>query len=200
LGVIPAKAGTQLLQDVLDPGFRWGDKQKTAFYELVKEPMRKVLSNFWEVILAACVIVLCAGVFMQVLLRYAIKVSFPAIEEIVSIAFIYTIFLGAAVGMKRSEHLNIDFLLKRAPPGTQKALRLVVAAGTALFLFFVVREGLGFVGDSYTQTTTYLDLPMSYFYAAIPGSGLIMLYYLAKRTCACIRSGGASEGVEGGHP
>jgi TRAP-type C4-dicarboxylate transport system permease small subunit len=162
--------------------------------------MRKVLSNFWEVILAACVVVLCVGVFMQVLLRYAIKVSFPAIEEIVSMSFIYTIFLGAAVGMKRMEHLNIDFLLKRLPPGLQKVLRLVVAAGTALFLFFVVREGIGFVRDSYTQTTTYLNLPMSYSYAAIPGSGLIMLYYLAKRTYATIRSGGTSAAeAEGGH-
>jgi TRAP-type C4-dicarboxylate transport system permease small subunit len=162
--------------------------------------MRIILSNFWETILAACVAALCAGVFMQVLLRYAIKVSFPAIEEIVSISFIYTIFLGAAVGMKRMEHLSIDFLLKRVSPGFQKVLRLVVAAGTALFLFFVVREGIGFVRDSYTQTTTYLNLPMSYSYAAIPGSGLIMLYYLAKRTYATIRSGGASAEAEGGHP
>ena len=162
--------------------------------------MRKVLSNFWEVILAACVVVLCAGVFMQVLLRYAIKVSFPAIEEIVSISFIYTIFLGAAVGMKRMEHLSIDFLLKRAPLDLQRFLRLVVAAGTALFLFFVVREGIAFVRDSYTQTTTYLNLPMSYSYAAIPGSGLIMLYYLAKRTYATNRSGGTSAAeAEGGH-
>jgi len=163
--------------------------------------MRKVLSNFWETILAACVVVLCVGVFMQVLLRYAIRVSFPAIEEIVSISFIYTIFLGAAVGMKRMEHLNIDFLLKRVPPGLQNLLRLVVTAGTALFLFFVVWEGIGFVRDSYTQTTTYLNLPISYSYAAIPGSGLIMLYYLAKRTCVSLRSGGASATEpEGRHP
>ena len=162
--------------------------------------MRKVLSNFWELILAACVVVLCVGVFMQVLLRYAIKVSFPAIEEIVSISFIYTIFLGAAVGMKRMEHLSIDFLLKRAPSDLQRFLRLLVAAGTALFLFFVVREGIGFVRDSYSQTSTYLNLPMSYSYAAIPGSGLIMLYYLVKRTYAALRSGGASAEAEGGHP
>jgi TRAP-type C4-dicarboxylate transport system permease small subunit len=163
--------------------------------------MRKVLSNFWETILAACVVVLCVGVFMQVLLRYAIKVSFPAIEEIVSISFIYTIFLGAAVGMKRMEHLNIDVLLKRSSPAIEKFLRLVVAAGTAIFLFFVVREGIGFVRDSYSQTTTYLNLPMSYCYAAIPGSGLIMLYYLAKLTWASFRTGGATAAAaEGGHP
>jgi TRAP-type C4-dicarboxylate transport system permease small subunit len=161
--------------------------------------MKKLLSNFWETILAVCVVVLCVGVFMQVLLRYAIKVSFPATEEIVSISFIYTIFLGAAVGMKRMEHLNIDFLLKRVPPSLQKVFGLVVTAGTALFLFFVVKEGVGFVRDSYSQTTTYLNLPMSYSYAAIPASGLIMLYYLLKRAYVLRRSRDAADGREGGH-
>jgi len=34
--VIPAKAGIQLFQDVLDPGFRRGDDQET-FYEAIKK-------------------------------------------------------------------------------------------------------------------------------------------------------------------
>ena len=77
--------------------------------------MRKFFSFFWEVILASCVVILCVAVFLQVLLRYAIKVSFPPLEEIVSFSFIYTIFLGAAVGMKRMEHLNIDFRPETSP-------------------------------------------------------------------------------------
>jgi TRAP-type transport system small permease protein len=159
--------------------------------------MKKVIAHFWETILAACVVALCAGVLMQVLLRYAIKVSFPAIEEIVSISFIYTIFIGAAVGMKRMEHLSIDFLVKRLPPGLRRGLHVATAVATAVFLCFMVTEGLGFVRDSYTQTTTYLGLPMSYPYAAIPASGLIMLYYLARTTWRLMRSGNPTPG--GGH-
>jgi TRAP-type transport system small permease protein len=142
--------------------------------------MRKFFSLFWEVILASCVVILCVAVFLQVLLRYAIKVSFPPLEEIVSFSFIYTIFLGAAVGMKRMEHLNIDFLLKRAPQNLKKVFDFIIFSGTALFLIFVVKEGIFFVRASYGQTTTYLNISISYSYAAIPGSGLIMLYYLLK--------------------
>ncbi|MGZ3534938.1 MAG: TRAP transporter small permease subunit [Thermodesulfobacteriota bacterium] len=65
--------------------------------------MRRFFSLFWEVILASCVVILCVAVFLQVLLRYALKVSFPPLEEVVTFSFIYTIFLGAAVGMKRME-------------------------------------------------------------------------------------------------
>jgi TRAP-type C4-dicarboxylate transport system permease small subunit len=151
------------------------------------ERMRKVPSFIWEVILAGCVVILCAAVFLQVLLRYAIKVSFPAIEEIVSISFIYTIFLGAAVGMKRMEHLNIDFVLKRVPQNLKKVFDFTIFSGTALFLIFVVKEGIFFVQDSYGQTTTYLNIPISYSYAAIPGSGLIMLYYLLKHGILILR-------------
>jgi hypothetical protein len=35
VSVIPAKAGIQLFQDVLDPGFRRGDDWST-FYEIIK--------------------------------------------------------------------------------------------------------------------------------------------------------------------
>ncbi len=144
--------------------------------------MRKWPSFFWEVILACFVVVLSAAVFLQVLFRYALKISFPAIEEIISLSFIYTIFLGAAVGMKRREHLEIDVLLKRAPAGLKTPLNLLIVAGIAIFLVFVVKEGIVFVFDSYGQMTTYLNMPMSYSYAAIPGSALIMLYYLLKYT------------------
>jgi TRAP-type C4-dicarboxylate transport system permease small subunit len=122
-----------------------------------------------------------------VLLRYAIKVSFPPLEEIVSFSFIYTIFLGAAVGMKRMEHLNIDFLLKRAPQNLKNVFDFIIFSGTALFLIFMVKEGIFFVRDSYGQTTTYLNISISYSYAAIPGSGLIMLYYLLKRRTSIFR-------------
>ena len=149
--------------------------------------MRKFFSLFWEVILASCVVILCVAVFLQVLLRYAIKVSFPPLEEIVSFSFIYTIFLGAAVGMKRMEHLNIDFLLKRAPQNLKKVFDFTIFSGTVLFLIFMVKEGIFFVRDSYGQTTTYLNISISYSYAAIPGSGLIMLYYLLKRGTSIFR-------------
>jgi TRAP-type C4-dicarboxylate transport system permease small subunit len=149
--------------------------------------MRKFFSLFWEVILASCVVILCVAVFLQVLLRYAIKVSFPPLEEIVSFSFIYTIFLGAAVGMKRMEHLNIDFLLKQVPQNLKKVFDFTIFSGTALFLIFVVKEGIFFVCDSYGQTTTYLNISISYSYSAIPGSGLIMLYYLLKRGTSIFR-------------
>lgn len=160
--------------------------------------MKTLVANLWETLLATCVAILSAGVLMQVLLRYAIRTSVPAVEEIVSISFIYTIFLGAAVGMKRADHLNIDALVRRVPPRFQRGLTFMASAGTALFLAFVVKEGIAFVQDSYIQTTTYLNLPMSYIYAAIPGSALLMLYYLGKRSYRLLHSGGV-PGAEGGH-
>lgn len=137
--------------------------------------------------MGGCVIVLCAAVFLQVLLRYAIKVSFPAIEEIVSISFIYTVFLGAAVGMKRMEHLNIDFVLERVPSRIKKIFHVVIYTGTAIFLVFVLVEGVLFVRDSYEQKTPYLNMPISYSYAVIPLSALTMLYYLMKHVYSLLR-------------
>jgi len=161
--------------------------------------MKNALENFWETILAVCVVVLTASVLLQVLVRYVIQTSVPAVEEVVSLSFIYTIFLGAAIGVKRADHLNIDILVRHFPPRCRHGLNLAVAVATALFLVFVVKEGVAFVQDSYTQTTTYLNMPMSYSYAAIPGSALLMLYYLGKQFYRSVQSGGAPAAAEGGH-
>jgi TRAP-type transport system small permease protein len=158
--------------------------------------LKKAASVFWEVILAGCVVVLCLGVFVQVLLRYAFKASFPPMEEIVSISFIYTIFLGAAIGMKRMQHLEIDFLLKKISPSLKKIFYPAIFAGTAVFLLFVVKEGVVFVLDSYGQTTTYLNLPISYSYAAIPASGVLMLYYLLRRGSSLLRGGRPADAAD----
>src|SRR5512139_3970098 len=160
--------------------------------------LKQCASIFWEVILAGFVAVLCVVVFLQVLLRYFIKVPFPASEEIVSISFIYTIFLGAAVGMKRGEHLAIDFLAKRVSRSTHRVLLWVIFTGTAVFLFFVIVEGILFVFDSYGQTTTYLRIPISYSYAAMPLSGALMLYYLFKRVVPLYRGLDSTEKHERG--
>ena len=180
-------AGGGDVRDYFTPSGNRRGNSECRRLNMPRHRLKKAAASFWEVILAACVVILCVGVFVQVLLRYAIKVSFPPMEEIVSISFIYTIFIGAAVGMKRLQHLEIDFLLKRIPPGLQKAFHLGIFAATAIFLVFVVKEGIVFFFDSYGQTTTYLDLSISYSYAAIPLSGVLMLYYLCRHGIALFR-------------
>ena len=53
--VIPAKAGIQLFQDVLDPGFRRGDDPRD-FYEIIKKekiPVKKIVLGFLGVVIGA---------------------------------------------------------------------------------------------------------------------------------------------------
>jgi TRAP-type C4-dicarboxylate transport system permease small subunit len=68
--------------------------------------------------------------------------------------------------MKRMEHLNIDFLLKRVPQNLKKVFDFTIFLAQLSFIF-VVKEGIFFVRDSYGQTTTYLNISISYSYAAI---------------------------------
>ena len=54
------------------------------------------------------------GVFIQVVMRYVFSMSFLWGEELSLFAFIWSVFLGAAVGVRRRIHLGFDFLPEHA--------------------------------------------------------------------------------------
>ena len=47
------------------------------------------------------------------------------------------------------------------------------------FIFMIV-FGIKFCAFGWTQTTSYLPIPMSVYYASIPSAGAIMLFYMIK--------------------
>ena len=50
------------------------------------------------------------GVFIAVVMRYGFSTSFLWGEELSLFAFIWSVFLGAAIGVRRRIHLDFDFL------------------------------------------------------------------------------------------
>jgi TRAP-type transport system small permease protein len=68
-------------------------------------------------VLAALLAFITAGVFLQVVLRYAFSTSFLWAEELSLFAFIWCIYLGAAIGVWRRNHFAFDFLGERLTDG-----------------------------------------------------------------------------------
>ena len=50
----------------------------------------------------------------------------------------------------------------------------------SLFFIFMIVFGIKFCAFGWTQTTSYLPIPMSVYYASIPSAGAIMLFYMIK--------------------
>lgn len=69
-----------------------------------------------EWIIAACLAVMVAMVFGNVVLRYVFNSGIAASEEISRLMFVWLVFLGAIVALEEHGHLGVDLLVRRLPP------------------------------------------------------------------------------------
>ena len=142
--------------------------------------LAKLLANSVE---WACLI-LMAGLSVDLMLgvfsRYVLACTFTWYDEIARACFVWVVFLGAAVGVKRGAHFRLHLLVDRLPPGLQRVAnvfgRLVVIA----FSMALIQQGWAFVELGRAQQTPVLGLSKAWIYSAMPvGGALMVLYSLA---------------------
>jgi C4-dicarboxylate transporter DctQ subunit len=122
--------------------------------------------------------------FLQVIARYVLHFSTPWSEELARLFFVWGVFLGAAIGVKRDLHTRVDFITVRLPP---HAGRLIVAAMNLLLAAMavvMVVYGGQLVFSTRADFSTSLGYPRNWFYAPVPVGGLLMLRYLVPRVAS----------------
>ena len=153
--------------------------------------MLRALDRLLKWVLTFLVGLLTVSVFLQVLIRFVFKYPLPWTEEISRIAFVYSIFVGAAIAVREKAHLNVDFLLVLLPAGLARVVKLAGTALVAVFLVFVTWQGIVFVQVTGVQVTPVMQVPFRYLYLIIPSSGALMLLYLVLGALDELRGGDA---------
>lgn len=133
----------------------------------------------WLVGIAFLLMIVC--MFVSVAMRELGFHPFPWIEEAAAYLLIWSVFLGAAVLARRSEHINVDIVYAHMPLWAQKAIDVVVAVvGVGLAAYFSYL-GLGFTMTAFDFAEVSLSGYLQAWtgYAAIPvGLALTALAYL----------------------
>ncbi len=141
-------------------------------------PVRRRSDRILDGVAAGLLTVTLSLSFVQVVARYVFQVSTPWTEELARLCFVWGVFLGAAIGVKRNLHTRVDFVFVRLPA---RAAALVLA-GIDLFLailaLVMVVYGSQLVLSTRTDLSTSLGYPRNWFYLPVPVSGLMMLSYL----------------------
>jgi TRAP-type C4-dicarboxylate transport system permease small subunit len=136
--------------------------------------------------------------FAQVIARYILLISTPWTEELARLLFVWAVFLGAAIGVKRNMHTRVDFLFVRLPPRATTLLLAgmdVLLAGMAVVM---VLYGGQLVLSTKADFSTSLGYPRNWFYLPVPLSGILMLRYLLPGIARRLSSGRvAPPGDEG---
>ena len=141
----------------------------------------KTIDGFVKVL--ACIVytvlvgVTVAGVFF----RYVLNDSLVWGEELGRYLFIWIVYIGAAIGVERGVHVNVDFVLVRLPPRPRILVALTIELGILIFLLTILVYGIQFTRFGTGSYSLAMQIPMAWVYGALPLSALMMAFFTLRR-------------------
>ena len=132
-------------------------------------------------LLVASVAVLIIPVSLQIFSRYtALIPSYIWTEELARFCFIWSIMLGAMVGIREGTHFVVDLW----PPlnaRAQAAIRLVASVFVLIFALVFLWWGTDFTRFAFNRISELAELPLWYSHLPWPIAGITWLLFMAEQ-------------------
>lgn len=140
--------------------------------------LRDILDKIMRVFNAVVFAVLSFLTVWQVFTRYVLDNPSTWSEELASYLFAWVTLLGAAYVFGKREHMNIPVLTDRLSESSQRIIAIITECIIFVFAAAVmIYGGIAITNLTMGQMSSSLGVPMGYFYAAIPISGVFILIY-----------------------
>lgn len=137
---------------------------------------RDTISSAVDVLTTLLGLVLVALVFTEVVLRFFRAQVPPAFEELSNMLFVYWVFLGAGMAVRREAHPKITAVVDRLPPRVQHHVRL--GTETLSLAYFGLLTGYGFhLALTASQPSLAMGIPMTVSYLALSVGGALMFFF-----------------------
>jgi TRAP-type C4-dicarboxylate transport system permease small subunit len=127
------------------------------------------LALFWAMALA---------VFVQFFTRYVLNDSFAWTEEIATNLNVALVFVGSAMCVRMSRHIQVDFLYRYLSPGLGRLLATIIDLVRIVFFAYgavLIWRFMSIVGDE-QMTTISLPKNLSYGFVFI---GFVLMFFRA---------------------
>jgi TRAP-type C4-dicarboxylate transport system permease small subunit len=105
-----------------------------------------------------------ATVFYQFFTRYVLNNSASWTEEIARYLLVATVFVGAAIGVVKNNHIQVDFLYRYLPKPVGRAMALLVDVLRIAFVGTMVVLTAQMMQKMENYKMTIIDLPMNLLY------------------------------------
>ncbi|GMP11009.1 TRAP transporter small permease [Bradyrhizobium sp. TM239] len=134
-----------------------------------------------EFLLATCVGVLVVPVTLQIISRYTPFIpSYIWTEEMARFLFVWTIMIGAMVGVREAQHFEVDVwpdLSRRS----EAAVRVLARLGILALALVFVSAGLEFTRFAWNRTSELADLPLWLIHVAWPVTGVTWIVFAGEQ-------------------
>ncbi len=137
----------------------------------------KILDKALEAVSIASFAGLIFLTLFQVLSRYLFSVPIAFTEELGRFLFIWTSFLGAAIVMKKNEHIKLDLFQGRISDRNYTILQVFVFAAVFAFSLVILVAGAKTLGVAFKQTASVSRVSMGVVYLILPASAFFMAIY-----------------------
>jgi TRAP-type transport system small permease protein len=148
-----------------------------------------------ELLLATGVGILIVPVTIQIVSRYTSLIpSYIWTEEMARFLFIWTIMIGAMIGVREAQHFEVDvwpILSRRA----EAAVRIAARIGVLVLAVIFVLAGLEFTRFAWHRTSELAELPLWLIHVAWPVAGFTWLVFAGEQIVDEMKVlfGGAAE-------
>lgn len=136
-----------------------------------------------------------ATIFYQVLARNWLAISVGWTDEIALMCFVWSVFLGAAVAVRRRVHYVVE-IMPDAWVNSTNALRLFGALACIPVIYVLVFNGYILTGMGWRRVSVALRLPLAWIFMSIPISGVAMALFLIEVILDDIRRLRSGESAE----
>jgi TRAP-type C4-dicarboxylate transport system permease small subunit len=125
------------------------------------------VNNIEEILASIAITAVVLSAFYGVISRYILNNPVAWSNEVATISFTWTVFLGAAAAWKHNKHIHIDLAYNIMPAFLKKISDIVRNIILSIFFIFVLYLAIKFTITAYNKPTAILRIPFSYVDASI---------------------------------
>jgi len=133
-------------------------------------------------LLAVSVGILVIPVTMQIFSRFTSLIPhYIWTEEMARFLFIWTIMIGAMIGVRESTHFEVDVWPHRIGPRVTALARLIGRLGVLALALVFIWGGWKFTAFALNRISELAELPLWLIHVAWPVTGLTWLIFLGEQ-------------------
>ena len=128
--------------------------------------MKRIVDFYFFALKITIALLLAAMVFLvfgNVVMRYALNSGITMSEELSRLAFVWLIFIGAALALRDHAHIGIDTLIRALPPKIAKACVLFGYVLMLIACLLLLQGGLEQAMLTWNAVTPAAGISMSWF-------------------------------------
>jgi TRAP-type C4-dicarboxylate transport system permease small subunit len=139
-------------------------------------------------ICCAVPVMLVMGV-LQIVSRFVIKAPIAWTEQLLTVLFVWTSYLGASVALANQSHFQVDVFVILLPQWAQKTLNVAADVVVISFCVFMIRKGWFLFERTANQGMAMLPFSIRWAYFCLPVTALGMGIHSLNHVWQALREG-----------